>query len=234
MNTSDRLEQCLTFIHCQLRGQPPGPPCAGYNAITISRQTGAGAHPIAERLTEILQAQEHSTLPWAIFDRNLVEKVLEDHQLPARLAKFMPEDRVSEINDVLDELFGLHPPSWVLARTTAETILHLVQLGRVIVIGRGGNIVTSRMPTVFHVRLIGSLPRRAQRIQAEGLSAEQAVRKAVQEDHARRRYVGKYFGRNIDDPLLYHLVLNTDLLGVDEAARLIAAAASPPVLAMAA
>ena len=31
--------------------------------------------------------------PWTIFDRNLVERVLEDHDLPARLAKFMPEDR---------------------------------------------------------------------------------------------------------------------------------------------
>jgi hypothetical protein len=42
-----------------------------------------------------------------LFDRNLVEKVPVDHNLPARLARFMPEDRISQVSDTMDELFGL-------------------------------------------------------------------------------------------------------------------------------
>jgi cytidylate kinase len=31
----------------------------------------------------------------------------------------------------------------------------------------------------------------------------------------------KYFGRSIDDSLLYHLVINTDFISLDDATRLI-------------
>jgi cytidylate kinase len=46
-----------------------------------------------------------------------------------------------------------------------------------------------------------------------------------QEDRGRKRYLKKYFGKDIDDPLSYHLILNTDGVGYEEAARLIGDAA---------
>src|SRR5215471_15101007 len=119
MNTQAGLQQCLTFINCHV--QPPKAPFSTYQpenrrrAITISRQVGSGGHSIAEKLLELLHAQQSAeSCPWAIFDRNLVERVLKEHHLPDRLAKFMPEDRISEISDTMDELFGIHPPSWTL------------------------------------------------------------------------------------------------------------------------
>jgi len=95
METGIGLEHCLSFINCQL--QPPSARLPAYRnavhrrAITLSRQAGSGAHSVAEKLLEILQAQvPEGSCPWAVFDRNLVAKVLEDHHLPNRLAKFMP------------------------------------------------------------------------------------------------------------------------------------------------
>ena len=38
---------------------------------------------------------------------------------------------------------------------------------------------------------------------------------------ARARFVKKHFGKKIDDPLLYHLVINTDRLSYEEATILI-------------
>ena len=100
MNQANGLEKSLTFINCQLqegrRHLNEDEHSDAFHAITISRQTGSGGHAIAEQLAERLRSQESpEAQPWAIFDRNLVEKVLEDHNLPARLARFMPEDRVS-------------------------------------------------------------------------------------------------------------------------------------------
>lgn len=40
-------------------------------------------------------------------------------------------------------------------------------------------------------------------------------------DDARRRYVKHYFRAEIDDPINYHLVINTGLTGYEEAARII-------------
>jgi hypothetical protein len=120
----------------------PGASVAGgvRRAVTISRQAGCGALVVAEKLAHYLQ--EHSpkdACPWTVFDRNLMEKVLEDHNLPTRLARFMPEDRASQIEDILADVFEVHPPAETMLHQTAETILKLATLGNVILIGRGGN-----------------------------------------------------------------------------------------------
>ncbi len=234
MNTQVGLEQCLSFINCQL--QPPHQSGTtylnggGYRAVTLSRQAGSGGHSVAEKLRELLQARAPAdACPWTIFDRNLVEKVLSDHKLPNRLARFMPEDRISGINDTMDELFGLHPPSWTLVRQTADTVLRLAELGNVILIGRGATIITNKLDGVFHVRLVGSLEQRVTHCQEiHQMSRKEALEFIHQTDLGRRRYLKKYFDKDIDDPLLYHLVINTELISFEEAARLIADAVSVP------
>lgn len=236
MNTEPGLERCLSFINCQLMPPHSPAPASGDGerrlSITISRLAGAGAHVVAERLLQLLQNRAPvGSCPWAVFDRNLVEKVLDDHHLPSRLAKFMPEDRISEFSDTIDELFGLHPPSWTLVRKSAETILRLAELGNVIVIGRAANVITSRLPNVFHVRLVGSVEQRVKYVQqTTGLSAKAALAKVQSEDRGRKRFVRKYFGKEADDPLLYHLTINTDWVAYDEAARMIADAATARIL----
>lgn len=192
-------------------------------AVTISRETGAGGLAIAERLAGYLQARTpKSECPWTVLNRNLVQKVLEQHALPGDLAKFMPEDAVSSITDTIEELLGLHPPAWKMVRQTTETILHLAELGNAIIVGRGATVITSRMEHVFHARLVGSLNNRAVRVQAHyRIGRKEAMAFIEKEDIARRRYVKRHFGRDITDPLLYHLILNTDYFSLDEAAELI-------------
>jgi len=237
MNSLGSFDRCLSFINCHLQPSKSALHLreeSSFRAVTISRQAGSGGHSVAERLVELIKAGEHGE-NWTIFDRNLVEKVLEDHKLPARLSRFMPENRISAIADTMDELFGLHPPSWMLVRKTSETILHLAELGNVILIGRAANIVTRRMPHVFHVRLVSPLEKRVERLQrSNGLTAKAALKLAEEQDLARRRYVKQFFAKNIDDPLLYHLVLNTDLLSIDATARMIAMALAPKAVVVAA
>jgi cytidylate kinase len=135
----------------------------------------------------------------------------------------MREDRISEMNDTMDELFGLHPPSWDLVRKTSETILHLAELGHVIIIGRGANVITAKMDDVLHIRLVGSEEKRIERAcELYKMGNREARHFIRREDRGRIRFMKKYFDVHIDDPLLYHLVINTDRLGCDEVARLIA------------
>ena len=134
----------------------------------------------------------------------------------------MPEDRVSQINDIIEELFGLRPALWTLVKETSETILQLCELGNAIIVGRGANIITAKLPHVLHIRLVGSIERRIQQMQQfEKLDRKAAARRIRQEDLGRQRYVKKHFEKDVNDPLLYHLVINTDLVSLDDAARLI-------------
>jgi cytidylate kinase len=61
-------------------------------------------------------------------------------------------------------------------------------------------------------------------MERHGLARETAARRMAEEDEGRRYYVKKHFYRDVDDPLLYDLVLNTDRLGHRAAAELIAQA----------
>lgn len=152
--------------------------------------------------------------------------MLEEHHLPKRLAKLLPEERRSYIRDVMEELVGLRPPSWVVEPLVAESILHLAEAGHVILVGRGASVIAARIPNVFHVRLIASLARRIQRVQKqENLSPKEAAKFVTSRDRGRGRYVQAYFYGWLDNELLYHLVLNTDLIPPPEAAELIAAGA---------
>ena len=127
-----------------------------------------------------------------------MEKVLEDHNLPQRLARFMPEDRVSEIADTMDELFGLHPPSWTLVRQTTDTILRLAELGNVIVIGRGATVITGKLDHVFHVRLVGSLEKRVSAVQELNHSARKRAWTLIRREDRGRQALpeGAFQGRH--------------------------------------
>lgn len=223
------LDAYLDYINSQWKptGSPrEGPGGSGIGVVTISRQAGAGAGVVAEALVARLQPEApKDAVPWTIFDRNLVEKVLQDHDLPSQLARFMPEDRKSEMSDTLDSLFGQQATSRTLVMKTADTILHLAEVGNVILIGRGANIITAKLYSAFHVRLVGSLERRLEHlVEYKHLSLPDAKEYARTEDLGRKRYVKKYYGEDIEDPLLYDLVINTDRVTYEEAAGVIAGA----------
>jgi len=55
--------------------------------ITISRMCGAGGRTVASKLADYLQPHTPAGHNWTIFDKNLIEKVLEDHHLSKCLAR---------------------------------------------------------------------------------------------------------------------------------------------------
>ena len=196
-------------------------------AITIAAQTGSGALPVAQGLCAHLQQNTPAIdRPWQVLASGLIERVLEDHHLPTRMARFLPEDASSAVDDTLDELFGLHPSSWMIAHKSEETILKLARSGQVILVGWGANVITRELPNVFHVRLVGSLEKRIQRIQQrEQLSRKPALDLITRRDRGRERYLKRYFGQRLSEPLLYHLTINTDRFSDSEIVRFIAAMA---------
>jgi hypothetical protein len=194
-------------------------------AITISREAGAGAITIGHLVAKILDRRcpGDPACPWAVFERNLVEKILQDHKLPAALERFMPEDAAFPLNDAAETLLGLHPSSWTLVEHTTQTIRRLAIMGNVILLGRGSNIISAHLPHVFNVRLVAPLRKRVRQVeeyyQVKPAKAAQMVHDL---DEARRRYVRQYFSTDIDDPLQYHLTINTAHMGFEKAARIIA------------
>jgi cytidylate kinase len=205
----------------------PEPPRIPKPAITISRQTGAGALTVANLVSEQLDldCQGDPPCPWAVFDRNLAEKILQDHNLSTEMEHFIPEDTRFPLTDALESLLGLHPSSWTLREYAKDTIRKLATNGNVILVGRGAAIIAQPLPRVLHVRLVAPFHFRVRNFaDYHRISAEKATPLVRETDEARHRYVQSYLGADVDDPLHYHLVINTGRTGFPQAARIISTA----------
>jgi len=197
-----------------------------YPCITISRQTGAGSKPVCEKLIQIMDDySEFEGVRWAFFDRGLIEKVLEDSHLPGQISGYMNEGKYKHLTAAVNELLGLKPAEWTIIHKTTDIILQLARMGNVVIVGRGANIITSKLKNTFHVRLIASLEKRVEHMKSlMNFSDKEALNHIKKEDENRRQYLKSYFHVDIDDPLLYHMTVNTDLLTYEGAAYLIAEA----------
>lgn len=190
--------------------------------VTISRQAGAGGHTVGERIAELLNEPGRKA-PWTLFDRQLVDVVIEKHNLPKNLSKYMNETGVNAFEDFVAELVGLHPASDTFIRKTNETILALAKMGNAIIIGRGANFVTRHLPGGFHVRLVGSRESRLRRMKDYyQLSEKESASQLKRTDEDRRDYIYDALGADVSDVLGYDCVLNTTRLTCDDAARMVA------------
>jgi hypothetical protein len=223
------LDQCRTYLLAHAITAPAGEPRPAPRAVTISRETGAGAITIGELVARSLQERGMGDprRPWAVFDRNLVKQVLVDHKLPLELEKYMPEDAADRVEDLVEDLLGVHPAARTLAEHSTHTIHRLAQRGNVILVGRGGNRVTAHLKHVFHVRLIAPRDVRIRHVgEYYSLSRKKAAEFVRKSDVARARYVRRHFHASISDPLQYHITINTAAVDYPTAARLIVEAVS--------
>jgi len=192
-------------------------------ALTISRQAGAGAITVAKLVAEQLDIEcpGDPPCPWAVFDRNLVEEIVQDNKLSQRVADYMVEDAKFPLSDAFEAMLGLHPSSWRMMEHAADTIRKLALKGNVILVGRGSAAITAKLPHVLHVRLVAPFEQRVRHFELYyHIDEKEAPRLVRERDEARRRYV-RQFGADIDDPVNYTLVINTGEVSFEEAARII-------------
>jgi len=191
-------------------------------ALTISRECGVGMDLIGLALVDYLSEVDDSTdLGWALFNQGMIGKVIEDHNLPKSVAPFLAEKTKFPVTEAFEQLLNLHPSEWTLFNYSADTIRNLCRLGNAIIVGRAGNFVTADMANTFHVRLVGSLTKRIQHTAARHeITTERAAELVKETDKSRKNFVQRYAQAKIATPTSYHLVLNTDDINPETAARI--------------
>lgn len=191
--------------------------------ITISRETGANARKYGEQLLlQLPQFQKHSTSPWAYFDKELIDKIINDHDWPQRYSEYLFDKNSSVFGDYINELLGLHTGMYAIQRKIVKSIVRLAEQGNVIIVGRGANIITAKMSNSFHIRLTASLEKRINHlVDYHKLSPAEAIEFIETEEEARKKYIKKNFLKDIDDPQLYHLIININLFNDEEVTELI-------------
>jgi cytidylate kinase len=224
MNTHPALDKAQAYLNVQIGAPSPATiPRPGGPFITISRESGSGGSSLARTLADRLNQERTGEASWYVYDGNLIDSMLETNHLEPRLAQFLPEDSVSEINASVGELVGLHPNIWELVRKTNEMMRLLATTGYAIIVGRGANFATADIQSGVHVRLTAEPEQRAH-LMARARQVDLTTAREINErqDAARERYVRANFNTDIRDPRAYDLVINTGRVPLTHAAELIA------------
>ena len=199
--------------------------------ITISRQFAAGGSEVSRRVAE--------ELGWKVVDDAFIEEIAartgytpEDIKgLEERVPSFMERFAQSSAISLPENL--LSSPSWIdqpdtikLAHVSRELVQELGREDRVVLVGRAAAAVLARESSAIHVRLVASVEYRVrQAIQRLGHSETEAQARVAETDRNRELYHRDLYGRDWNDPVNYHMVLNTEAIGPDAAAELIVARA---------
>jgi Cytidylate kinase-like family len=111
-------------------------------------------------------------------------------------------------------------------QATEQTVLAHAQAGDVVILGRSGALILKDDPHALHVRLDGPKERRVeQAMRLFGLDRETAERQQRETDRAREAYARHFYGANVRDPSLYHLILDSTAFGLDATLELLVLAA---------
>lgn len=200
--------------------------------ITITRQYGSGGSEIAR-----LAAQ---ALAWTLIDNEFVDQVARRAGLPPEEVA-QREERAPGLLERLARTLAVASPEMFITTTgvprveedeativqvTGRVIAEAAAEGRVVLVGRGAQVLLAKREDALHVYVVASKPWRMQ-LAVERLGADPAhVQKVVDDiDRQRDLYVKTYHGRARQDVVNYDLVLNTERLGFEGAAALIVAEA---------
>ncbi|MGE5397604.1 MAG: cytidylate kinase family protein [Chitinophagales bacterium] len=174
--------------------------------ITVSRQTGSLGKEITELLAEKLE------MP--IITRDMV------------MSQWFPDIANKHELHMLSESPGFFLTTSSQGITFAEylenRLRNYVAERPAIIFGLGSQIIFANDPHALHVKIIASPEVRIQRImKTHSLEKADAIRFLDLTDRKHKRYIGTIYNKDWADPILYHVTLNTDFLGIEEGASLL-------------
>jgi len=216
--------------------------------VTISRQLGSGGNEIAAGVAEAMslrfidreminRAAHEAGVPKIALQEmeyegqhTLVEQVLDIlRQMPP--IPDPPETALREAVTPLSVHFGgIFSPTLRPMGTAMDDYVHIVGMvirdlareGRVIIVGRGSQVLLKGYPAALHLQIVASFRHRVKTVmEREGLEHRTAVSRVRTSDRARADYLRRYHNVHWLDPHLYDLVINTAKVAVEVAVGLI-------------
>ena len=198
--------------------------------VTLSAPYGAGGSYVGPRLAERLGV--------AFVDRAIPSEVARKLAVPLAEAVRRDEaigslfDRVVRLLAPIGAAYGARPTDpealdeQAYRLATEEVIREQAGADGGVFLGRAGALVLAGVPGALHVRLFGPEDARVeQAMRLDGLDADEARERLIENDRAREAYVRHFYGADPTDLRHYHLALDSTLLGLDDCVDLIAEAA---------
>lgn len=177
-------------------------------SITISREFGCEAYPMAECLQNLMMKKTGDD--WAIMDRGLLEEVARRTDLSEKILK-----NLGAKAGFLDEMLATFTPTWRTEkdhfRLLSHHIISLASAGNVILVGRGSASVTQSMKNCYHFKIFASMEYKIHSIARRmELSDEEAEKLIINKQQERNMFLKAFLNQDGKDLSLYHIVFNND------------------------
>jgi cytidylate kinase len=165
---------------------------------------------LADRLTEV----DPGLTPWAVWDRDLVERAAQEHHIPESLVAQLESYHRTAFDEILAALFpvgGLPDLDQnQLYRRIAYTIRGIARAGRAVIVGRGGVYATRGMPGGVHVRLVAPVERRIKHMaELRHVSEKDAAAEVHRLDAEREKFHRRFSMDREALPDVFTITLNT-------------------------
>ena len=189
----------------------------GISIITLSGEPGAGGRIVASRLADRLGIE--------IFHKEVINEMAKSADVSEKLIETLDERGLSTLEDWISSLVHerhLWPDRYM--QHLMKVIGTIGKHGHAVIVGRGANFILPPEKR-FSVRIVAPQTWRIKNVAREfGISADEAKKRVLNTESDRRAFIRKYFNADIADPTNYDLVVNTAVLNVDDAVKVISSA----------
>jgi cytidylate kinase len=198
--------------------------------IALSASYGAGGSVVGPELAERLGVP--------FLDRAIPIRVAAELDVPVDQAEAHDEEATESFLDrVLRGFIGtdVGVPAPVPAETytsedfrraTEAVLLEQAATGEGVILGRASVVVLREDPRVLRVRLDGPAERRVLQAMRIGEIDEETAKRSLQRiDRTHADYARQFYGADIRDPSLYHVILDSTAIAFEDCIELIALAA---------
>ncbi|HOP62729.1 MAG TPA: cytidylate kinase-like family protein [Spirochaetota bacterium] len=190
--------------------------------VTISREYGCGGYEVAAKLSEILNEELKPEPLWAPYNKKLLDKLMIDTGLSESLVETLTGRARSKLTNLIQTTFSSFPPQVAVHKKLVEIMAMLAMNGHVVLVGRGGNMITKDMEGGFHVRLYAPIQSRAEKMaEILNVSTGAAMKTIKEKTKLREEYMKEFFKIDISDPHNYDLAINDSTFTVEQVARII-------------
>ena len=108
-----------------------------------------------------------------------------------------------------------------------SVVRELARSQSLVIRGRGSQFILKDYPGALHVLVVAPLEVRVKRVmQNLKLDQEAAKQEIARFDNSRREFIKRYFQAELEDPVYYDLVINTERLSFQAAASIVVDALS--------
>ena len=196
--------------------------------VTIRGTMGSGTPEIGRLIAERLHI--------AYVDREIIAQVATQTKRPKQdiaAKEIPPGSLLGRISEALEHnayyRASAYLPTWELPLEDTQylpalesVIKELARSGSIVIRGRGSQFILKDFPGALHVLVVAPFELRVKRIMESSKTKEGETKKEIENfDRSRRVFTKRYFHADLEDPVNYDLVVNTEKLSFENASSII-------------